>query len=1481
MGNKSKILISLSIITFLYGGYYFGVPAVLNRPDNTAFLQSYVQKEYGFKTEIKHPVVKMGLLPSVWIRTDEFSILNNDNTKAFSVKNVNTKIKLLPLIFSKAEICHFSADNVDINLVFDKNSQLKLGQYPIVNVSQPRITVEKAEVNFGKYNVNLFDEIKNKNIILDGKEFTLYDFSDGKRIKFATEADLAVGPKTSKIIADVDMKLPLSRVSEDQVQIKGKVTNLNLSDFSTYAISLSHNKIKKLSGILNLDVDTTLTTDNHKKIITDITLDNLGIYREKLASSIYCKDKITLKSEISLIRNGIKIEDLKIKTKGIDAFANGQINKLNAKTPNLDLAVSLNPSRIENITPLLPGEEDLSPDINLYLLKKYGYYGDITGNLEIKGNPSEPSIYGNILSENGYLIKPIPNNTPKAEIKMRFDGAKMELYAKVPTSLTQTVFVTGLQNLYGGKEADLKIKSTKSVDLKTAQTVLNPLHEILGFDLGPVPIMDIRGKGSIDLHVIGNKINPHAWGEFNFDETTASFNDIHNLTLEHGNGKLTFDDQKTHFITNKALLHNKPVTVDGTCTLLGVMDFKVSSKDQNTQDLLKIIQTSPMLKDIQTVIEPVKSASGKADLDLNLTGTVKNVYDVVFNKNIFAKGRLELTSNNIEVKALPIPLKNLSGIINFNNLDADYNLVSSLNNSKIFASGKVKDMIVNTKIVSNSFNLSDAIKLSVPENKKVPFAKDLATINTSFSASYKGPIDKISYDDINVKGKIYSNKGAKSSILIDNSSFELNKSNFVLSPLKGTFKKNPYTISANISKVFSNDRDVNGNFSMKNFNLSLLDDLKTLDIFPKDFKSEDIKEMNGIINIDGKIRHNNLNLYTKLDGTSLIYVPKKMKITVNSGNILIRNDILSLNKVNAQMGEMPLFVDGKITAIYKNPDMNLYINAKPTQEFFDQFFNNKAVYPIKLKGDVICSSKISGTKNRIDTKTELKIEENSSLYYMGATLGDTANPVKIYLDSIYTPKWIRINNFKYDKIIASQNNKNFANTQILASGIMEFLPNNNVGFHNFRVKTQNPTDAKIFNIIFRKPLMKQGIFTSDLVINGTALAPRILGKLDVTSIDMPFFDATIKDVNLDFKNDKVFINTKGVVLTNSISLLAVMKNNMAFPYVFEDVKIKLKDLDINKITDSIRDYEADMYRNKNTQSPSENFDLAQFVIKKAEVEADTVKAKNISAENFKSELCLNDKLVLDVKKYQFKLANGYVNGSAKYDFITNRANLLMHMKDANAQTIAEALFDLQNQIYGSITGDITLNCNAKSHESCTQTLGGDGYFIVADGKMPKLGSLEYLLKAGNLLKGGITGLSINSLVDLITPLKTGEFDSISGNLHVADGIVQNVNVYSNGKDLNMYLKGSYNISNSIADMNVYGSLSNNISSVLGRIKNASFNTLLNTIPLISKNELNPMTMAEINKIPNIDTQNIYRIFTAEIFGDINGNNYVRSFKWVK
>ena len=100
-------------------------------------------------------------------------------------------------------------------------------------------------------------------------------------------------------------------------------------------------------------------------------------------------------------------------------------------------------------------------------------------------------------------------------------------------------------------------------------------------------------------------------------------------------------------------------------------------------------------------------------------------------------------------------------------------------------------------------------------------------------------------------------------------------------------------------------------------------------------------------------------------------------------------------------------------------------------------------------------------------------------------------------------------------------------------------------------------------------------------------------------------------------------------------------------------------------------------------------------------------------------------------------------------------------------------------------------------------------------------------------------------------------------------------------NLNMYMTGNYNLATSVADMKIYGSLSKNITTVFGKIKNASLNTLFNTIPGINNQTEKLLLQTEISKIPDIkNATDIYRIFAVDINGDINGTNYVKSFKWV-
>lgn len=1484
--TTAKCFVALISLVFLYSVYYWGIPAVVNLPKHKTFIEQTILKESGYKTSIQNPTMKMGFLPSIWIKADKVNILNNDNTEALSVKNPVIKVSLMPLIVKNIDIDHFSAENITANLVFDKDSQLKLGQYPIkpLNKNIP-LTLNSAKLKINSYNVNLDDKVQNKKIKLNGQYLCIEDFKNNKHLSLATLANLYVGEKASYIKIHSDIKLPFSEIREDQFDLSGHIINLNLADFSVYANAISKGKIKSTSGIINFNAKTAKTNDKHKHIQTELSINNFGILYEDIASSMYFKDKLTIKTDLSSFKNGIYVKDLSIKGNGISAALFGTVTKLNAKLPQLNLHLSINETKIENLLPLLPGEKDLCPDIDLHLLKQTGFWGKVIGNLEIKGKADKPDVNGNLLITDGYLVKPIPN-AQKATIKVSFKGQILTIDVKVPTSPTQTVYVKGPIQIYDDKNADLSITSTDNVDLKTAQIVLNPLHDILHFDLGPVPIMDIKGKGGIDLHVVGTRKNPHGWGQFHFKDATVSFLDIHNMLLTNGSGILTFDDQNTKFTTKSANLNGKPVSVEGTCSLQGNLDFKVKADGQNLANMLKIIKTSPMLVDIQNLITPIEDGKGLVNVFINLTGQVKDVNNIKFNKNLFAKGDIQLVSNTIKLKDLPVAVSNTNGSVSFDNLDANFKLTSQVNKSAININGKIKDQDSNIKISSNKFFATDAILL-LPSKIKIPYKNDIAGITSSFNAKYNGSIANIDLNKVSLKGKIYSNKNQAKNLIVENSSFELDNSDFKLSPLKGSLNGTPFSLSANINNTFNpKHRLVNGTFNAQQLDLNIINDknLHTL-LQPEQAKIlSDCRNIQGKINIAAKIRNNNISAYTVLNDISLVYAPKRMFFNIKSGNILLHNDLLNLNKLNAKLGVMPVFINGKVANIYKKPYLNLYINAKPTQEFFDQFFNYNSVYPIKVKGDIIWSSKVTGAINNFTTQSELNVNEDSRIYYMGASIGDVENPVKITINNTYSPNQIKINHLQYDKIITSQNNKPFVNTQLNASGIINLLANNNIGFKNFKIKTENPTDAKIFNIIFRKPIMKQGVFTSDLVLNGTAANPKIQGKLDITSIDMPFFDSTVKDVNLDFKKDKIYITSRGTVLTNDVLLNAVMRNKLTPPYILEDVKLKLADLNINKITDTLREMEVNSSRNPSgeTISPMQNIDPTQIIIKKAEILANKIHVRNIIADKFSANLNINDKNLLNIDKFKFNIADGTVLGNLKYNLLSHETNLSVHLDKANSAMMAEALFDLKGQIYGLASGDINLVCNGTTHDTCFKTMNGGGYFSVDNGRMPKLGSLEYLLKAGNLLKGGLTGLSINSLIDLITPLKTGDFDSISGDFRISDGIAQEINIYSDGKDLNMYMTGSYNFMNSIADLQVYGSLTKNITTVFGKVKNASLNTLFNMIPGINKSDETLLLQAGISKIPNIaNATKIYRIFRADIYGDINGEGYVRSFKWVK
>jgi len=1373
MNARLKTLLYLFSFVIIYAFYYWGLPALINIKHNIFVLENIVNKELGIQIKFKNPQLKMGLVPSVWINADEFNVLDA-NTSPLTVKNPKLKIRLFPLVIGKIQPSYFSCDKLDLNIKVDKHLRLYLGNILFIEKANPKLSFEDMQTYIQEYNIFLNDEFQGKNILFSGDYFNLYNFNSKKNIKLSTNSKIKVNNKTSVIDIDLDFKLPFKKSFETKdVVFDGTVTNLDLGIFAPYIKKFTKERILNTQGLINIETKTKILDSSKKRINSLISIQGLKIIEKDKPSSIIFDKKLDLTAILDVSRGLLNINKFKIKSDKIDTEIFGEIQRINAQNPTLNLNIIVEKSRIEDLISLIPTDFNIK-EVNLYALKKYGYYSDIQGNLSIRGRADRPNLKGKIISTNAYVIKPLPLHIPKAIVSLDFLGEKFFLDVFVPCEKAEHVSVKGDIYLYDDKKTYLDITSTKNVNLKTAQIVLNPIHEIFQFDLGPLPVMDLHGFGNINLKTAGTKANPSLFGVFNFRDASVKINGLEML-LTNANGKLEFKNANTYFETSQAYLNNKPAKVKGTCTLSGELDYSAVANGQDLGDLIYILKNSPILGDMQKQVSQLQNGKGKIDFTLKLSGKVKSINDFKLGKNVFVQGTIKLFGNNASIQGLSLQVKSILGTIKYKNTDLEVDLLSNLNKSKVKIEGKIDDNNAKLNFKSDKLYISDIIDV-LPSLSFDNF-KYISTNSNNYinlKASYFGPVNKIDTDKISIYGK------------------------------------------------------------------------------------------------------------TKINNVKFTYLPQNLPVNLYSGVFEIKGNTINLYKINTTLDSVPLLVDGTIYNIFKNPNFNIYVNSKPNQTFIDKYINTKAIYPVKIKGDITFSSKIQGTKKLFSTKSEINLQDGANIYYMGSALGDSQTPIKIFLNADIAPTYININNFQYDKLISSQNGKEFVQNQLSAKGLVDFNRSKKILLENFYVKTSNPTDAKIFNMIFRKPLIKQGQFTSDIAINGDLSRPRMIGDLDFTGIDIPLLDTTVKDISLDFFNEYISIKAIGEIFSNKILLESTMKNKLEVPYTFNEINVTTDKLDINAIAKSISNLQIESDKHKITNE-NQSIDLSNLIINNAQLKATNVLVKNVQASNLIAKMSLDEKMLFSLDEFSFDLGEGKVKGNFNYNLLNSKSKLNLNFLNVNANQVAESLFDLSNQIYGKLKGEAEIMCNAKSEKLCMETISGQGWFEVANGKMPKLGSLEYLLRASNVVKSGITGLSINNIIDLLTPLKTGHFDNINGNFDIDSGFAKTIQIYSKGKDLSLYLTGTYNFSTLIADMNIFGKLSKKISTVLGPVGNASLNSVFNAIPGISIDEAKQSKLySEMIKIPDFELNDeLYRIFTVKIYGDINGENYVQSFKWVE
>lgn len=1379
--NKRLITLLLVAGTLIgYACYYYSAQKILSLNSTIKFITNQIQVQSGFKTNFKNLEFKMSLLPAIWVFADELSIQNETNKDyPLVIKEPTFKIELLPLIFGKTHIKYFSADNIQADFTIKQNNELYLGNYKLDTEARPVISINNSKILINSYKINLNSQ-ENNNLAFIGEYFNLSKFKENKYIKLETATKcIANNKSTSNVNVDIDLKLPIQKhLTNTFPKLNITITNLNLNDHKSTIKYLSNGTISDINGIINFELRDGPIHSVNNNLILNFICKNFEINTKNLITPYQHKDDIEILSSFNALHDGLIINKFIFKTPEVIAEVNGNLRKISSNKPFLDLKIDIPKTRTEKVIRLLPQDKQLYKDIadiNLLKLVQYPLYGDVTASLDIKGKADKPNIIGGIDIENAYLITPI-KNAPKATIKINFDKTRLKVNSHVPTTNKEFVDVTGDCELYEDKNVNLLVSTTENINLETAEIVLVPLHEVLVFDLGPVPIMKIKGLGSANINIQGNKQNPILYGYFKCRNATANFNFMPTLKLENAIADLNFDKTTAKFITKQAFINNMHVKIEGDADFDGNFDFNFIAHKLNLSTLFNSLKEQNLIKDMDYLLKPVTKVTGICNINLNLKGKIKDFEKADLIKDIKLNGDILVNAGAFTLKQASAPINKINGKISLKNSNATIDLSSYLGKSKFLVTGKTIDDKVSIDITSNVLHFDDVLKL-IDSNKIRLINPETSRTNKvlNFNAQYNGLINKLELDKLKCKARFL------------------------------------------------------------------------------------------------------------LKDTQFLYVPQKLPISVISGIINLNGDVIRINKVNARALNSPLLLDGEIKNIFKTPEFKLYLNSKPTQELVDVIFNKNEIYPIKIKGDVSLFSTLKGTQDKISTKSKISLAENSSLYYIGAKIGDALKPVNIVLNADISPNRLQIEDFYYDKIIRT--NKDVISRQLTAKGEIRYTKDL-LYFNNFCIKTEIPTDVKIFNVIFKKPLIQKGLFESNIRINGSSASPIINGPIIFKGLEVPFWNTNLDHIRLNFTPKSIILNAEGDIFSHKFDLNGDIKNELKPPLVINKINLHTSNLDLNKVVANLKNIEIELNKQKimpQNFAKKKSLSSNSLIIQKAELTADDVFIKNIHANDLVATLSINKNQILKIDSFKFDLAEGTINGNLTYNLLNNELFLGSEVTSVNANLLSDALLGLKNQIYGNLNGDINLICNANSNTTCMQTLSGFANFKVKHGKMPKLGSLEYLLKASNLLKSGITGLSVSNLVNLVTPLKTGEFEEIKGEFKISNGIADKVQIYSIGKDLSLFLNGKYNLSTYIADLTIYGRLTKKYSNILGPVGNASLNALFNLIPGVDLTSLvNRPILNEINKIPGIELNNkSYRIFMVDILGNINAEDYVKSFKWLE
>lgn len=1499
---KHKLLKTIITISILEGIYLFALPLAMNCIANTDFAKNIFETKTNATINYENAKFKTHIIPALTVSVGKLQINDKKTSEEFvSTVSAQAKIALLPLLNKKLEIKSLKSNNISINLEKDENGIFNFEKlFPKKEKKSFKLSLKNFDLNLNELGINLTDQQINKSAIVKSNPIQIKINSKQQEIDAKLVGEFITKTQTSDFEVDFQAKYPLTKELGSNV-LNGKIIayNIDLDLLKPLLEKYIDQKMTQLSGLVDfIQISAETNEENKNQIVVNTTFNNLVYDRQGWENYVDAKGANTINANIELAENIIELNTFHYTADKIDIKANGNVQF--EDKPVLDLNIEVNNSRAENIASILP--PNLAPQhMIIQKVKRYGVFGNVEGKVKVQGKVPQPNIIGYVKGRNVHVLNKDFHKTHKGTVDITFDKRMLHMDILVDMLENQKATVKGYTYMFRDGLNNVTIKTTDNIDFPLAQKIIIPVSKVFNFQLGPIPEMDITsGKGKIDLNIQGSIDVIKLDGYAIFDKAKLTYNGLYGEARD-GKGRLDFKDDVISFKTEKAFVKNNPLAIEGRVRINHDLDFSISSLSAEAKDVIEIIKNSSLLKDVKEGLAIITEASGALRLFVNMKSKIVPVPyghpplppEEAF-EDMKVKGSVYMLGNSCKIEGFYTPIEKIKGIVDFTEKVTELHALEGVSGtSPLQISGQIINDIetkipeIDIVITSKSVNLKDTIKFLT---QSYMYPKDYPDLSCLYNIASKHDLyftykakaidfltDK-AYAVMNfIPDKTDSALKAKSGrVIMENATVNVED---VIASLYDSH----VSINGKVHHVDTLNPEYNLIIDTENFNLSNLNDTSKLNILPEQIKKllNQFKNFNGFADIKLGLNKNILEGKVNLHHFKAEHIKSGVPFVFDDFIVHFANNKIYVNDLTAQLGDVPFFGNIIISDLAKNPNINGFFTSKITNNFIRNYFPFDLANKIETEGDINFSANFNGTQDNFNIIPKLTFNIDSDFIYDGTSLGETGDKREFTGFINIKKDKINIKDFDYIKYIASQNNKNNAIKFATLNGNLSINKDNIVIPEELTLKTHKNISARILNLFLKNQLFRQGSFNCDLKYitdNKTGLG-KLLGDIDCRNIDIPLFDTIVKNIDIKGTQEDIDINLVGFMGDSRIKMESILENKLGIKPQIKSLNIYADQIDNNKLFGQL----SKTHKAMNTNNNIKNIDLSGLSIKNGNLEIKTMTIKSMIANNFRSAFSIDEKGIFHADNTSVQVGEGIATGNMAYNLATNEMEGNFELSNVDANYIAETLFDAKNQVYGNANGKIILSSQGTQNEDIIKNLNGYVYFDISDGRMPKLGSLEYLLRASNIIKSGITGFTLNSILEILNLVKTGYFSNINGDCKIENGLVKDIEIFSQGENLSLYIHGNYDISQTNAELEILGKLSKKISTFFGSIGNTSLNTFFRLIPGISLLDYGRKDFNEnIEKIPSF-TGGDYesRTFQAIIDGNINETSSVQSFKWVE